>query len=123
MLPDSYLEILGSEEPSAPPGVDTTTDKEDGIAQLFLYKHRTLIRAMKAATDGDTEEASYLFRLHSTMVIPRLMKKTSLTQTVVIPAPQSDLANKELELDDEKPFVQNGITFMPGRQNLVLNLI
>lgn len=75
---------------------------------------------MKAANDGDAEEASYLFRLHSTMVIPT---QASQAITVDIQRPKANTTDrvvtkidltKEEAIEDEAPFVENGITFMPG---------
>lgn len=73
LLPDSYLEILGSETPIVNTNREVQ-EGEDDIAQMILDKQKTLTRAMKAATDGDSEEASYLFRLHSKMIIPQAKK-------------------------------------------------
>lgn len=113
MLPDSYLEILGCDEPSTQ-AEKRPLDNEEEIEQLILDKQRTLSRAMKAATDGDAEEAADLFRLHSKMVIQPPVKTTQPVKGEVS-KPTTDLTSEDLGVDDEKPFVENGITFMPGK--------
>ena len=117
LLPDSYLEILGSETL-----VNTQKEKTvepDEIAQLISDKQKTLVRAMKAANDGDAEEASYLFRLHATMIIPQSNPVTSERRVKTIPMTRKchthiDLTEEDKIDEEEKPFVENGITFMPG---------
>lgn len=51
ILPESYLEILGSNEPLAQSS-EEVGEEADEVAQLILDKQKTLARAMKAATDG-----------------------------------------------------------------------
>lgn len=120
IVPSSYLEILGNEAPTS--NTDSNSrDNDDDVAQLVADKQRTLARAMQAAKDGDAEEASYLFRLHSKMTV----NNTPEINTVVIRKPAETKAVREsgtidltndvvVEQQDEKPFVENGITFMPG---------
>lgn len=127
LLPNSYLEILGSETPVGDANPETL-DGEDEIAQMTLDKQKTLTRAMKAATDGDAEEASYLFRLHSKMVIPQSKKSSSVNpedgslsigrQVAPLPPTKAiDISNSDNQV--EKPFIENGVTFMPGEIEIV----
>lgn len=121
LLPDSYLEILGSETPIVNTNREVQ-EGEDDIAQMILDKQKTLTRAMKAATDGDSEEASYLFRLHSKMIIPQAKKLSDVNSKEISNSiveksqakPQVEIAIKTSNEHEEKPFVENGITFMPG---------
>lgn len=69
---------------------------------------------MKAASDGDAEEASYLFRIHSKMMIQPPVSKTTQPPNTDFSTHTVELTKDELEIDDEKPFVENGIMFMPG---------
>lgn len=113
MLPDSYLEILGSIEPTTQLQ-NEITEEDDDVAQLILDKQKTLARAMKAATDGDAEGASYLFRLHSKMVIHPPVLRSIPPPMIETKAAKSNLIDDESKIEDEKPFVENGITFVPG---------
>lgn len=121
-LPDGYLEILGSDS-LIDKSPKATVEETDDINQLISDKQKTLARAMKAATEGDAEEASYLFRLHSKMVIPQAtetnrpanpLPKASTTLDTI--ATKIDLTRKDEATDDETPFMENGITFMPGER-------
>lgn len=89
---------------------------------MIKDKQITLQKAMKAAQEGDAEEASYLFRLHSRMKIDlpkrtvertESSKKTDDVQAPTVKITSEDSASKDLE-SNEKPIVENGITFMPG---------
>lgn len=113
MLPDSYLEVLGSKDPFTQLTKEVI-DEEDEVAQLISDKQKTLARAMKAATEGDAEEASYLFRLHSKMLVPSATSNTSQNHKVDVTITKVETQDVVLETDEEKPFVENGITFMPG---------
>lgn len=125
LLPDSYLEILGSETPIVN-SIRDVQEGEDDVAQMILDKQKTLTRAMKAAKDGDAEEASYLFRLHAKMIIPQAKKLSNVDpkdittaivkQTQTQLRPQVDVTISSTSDDVEKPFVENGITFMPGEK-------
>lgn len=121
---DGYLEILGSTEP---PTQSTTSvnQEEDELAQIIKDKQITLQKAMKAAQDGDAEEASYLFRLHSRMKIELPKRsgdrietpdKAMETRAQEVMKNVIDLNLKETD-GTEKPIVENGITFMPGTIN------
>lgn len=117
MLPNSYLEILGNKEPETTVRKDTS-DEEDEVAQLILDKQRTLAKAMKAAQDRDADEASYLFRMHSKMIITQPTSKDK--QSVAVETSKTQI-EKDIPLgkgDDEQPFVENGITFMPGKASI-----
>lgn len=118
LLPDSYLEILGGEAPLNVQNEKTIETNE--VTKLVADKQKTLVRAMKAANDGDTEEASYLFRLHATMIVPQKVTATDERRVPIVPIADRcvtwvNLTADEDKIDeDEKPFIENGITFMPG---------
>lgn len=72
---------------------------------------------MKTATNGDAEEASYLFRLHSRMIRPLPSNASVSTEKLkTIIDITKDESGEKTTLDDlnEEPFIENGITFMPG---------
>lgn len=115
VLPDGYLEILGSTALQSNAGVNEPHD-EGEQRQLILDKQITLNKAMKAAKDGDAEEASFLFRLHSRMSIAN---SKSVNSTSGYPKhPPLKVAKVEVVktsvVKNERPFVENGVTFMPG---------
>lgn len=72
---------------------------------------------MKAATEGNAEEASFLFRLHARMIRP-IPVKTNVpgipAKTVLEVSGEETITQTMTEGNDEEPFVENGITFMPG---------
>lgn len=102
---------------------DALNDPVDEQEQMIIDKQATLAKAMKAAKDGNAEDAAFLFRLHSRMIIPKPATNTraisnSTTSEVI------DLidGNKNQSMptatvpieESEEPFVENGITFLPG---------
>lgn len=123
MIPGNYFEILGSKDPG--PSISQLPEEDvDDTQQLLLDKQTTLMKAMKAAADGNAEDASFLFRLHSRMSTssaatvqtntkPREIIKLPMTSTSHV-----DLTSIDDKAEDEFPFIENGITFMPGVKDL-----
>lgn len=116
LVTTDYLEILGSNV------TEPTRDVQDQIVddereQLIKDKQATLEKAMKAASDGNAEDASFLFRLHSRMVIPPLtVDSLENVQRVTISPREVQREDTVITIgEDERPFVENGITFMPGK--------
>lgn len=116
-VPDDYLEILGSAEPPRAPN-PSINNEEGEIDQLKRDLEITLQKAMKAAQDGDAEEASYLFRLHSRMKVDLPKRAVATTGILKVSKNQEvepNLTNDHAEdIDAEKPIIENGMTFMPG---------
>lgn len=118
LISEGYLEILGSREPG--PTISPMNDAElDDSQQLLIDKQTTLMKAMKAAADGNAEDASFLFRLHSRMTTSSTsvtQPNTTVREVVELPKKKDyiDLTIKDAHQPDELPFVENGITFMPG---------
>lgn len=113
-ITSDYLEILGSNV-AEPRSDDRELNLEDEHEQLIKDQQVTLDKAMKAASDGNADDASFLFRIHSRMIIPPLasVKSSIIPKTTASPTTVS----KEVAgppVSDEEPFVENGITFMPG---------
>lgn len=75
---------------------------------------------MKAASDGNAEDTSFLFRLHSRMVIPPQSNDPTnniprtLLEPNIVPIDESGA----VVVDDKEPFVENGITFIPGNSRI-----
>lgn len=118
LVTSDYLEILGSnmKEPTV---VNQELNLEDKREQLIKDKQATLEKAVKAASDGNTDDASFLFRLHSRMVIPSLTSTqpdlASTQPVVTTKVTLNQRSDHETTVGaDEEPFVENGITFMPG---------
>lgn len=115
LVTTDYLEILGSND-TEPAREMRSQEIDDEREQLIKDKQSTLEKAMKAASEGNAEDSSFLFRLHSRMVIPPLSDSISINvQRVrvkpdVMPSEVTEIA----ATNDEEPFVENGITFMPG---------
>lgn len=122
---EGYLEILGSAEPSTT--INSSVNNEDEeLAQIRRDMQITLQKAMKAAQDGEAEEAAYLFRLHSRMKI-ELPKRPITTSSGFVNSESKQREQEQVTLSDtqvetgeiEKPIVENGITFMPGEIHLL----
>lgn len=77
----------------------------------------TLNKAMKAAKDGDADEAAFLFRLHSRMGLPVATVPTATVTSNNMTMRATSNSEKALNISGEieKPFVENGVTFMPGQ--------
>lgn len=77
---------------------------------------------MKAATDGNAEDASFLFRLHSRMIIPKPIRNeradvpatAGVVDSVEVDNQQTAKATVMPEELHKEPFIENGITFLPG---------
>lgn len=77
---------------------------------------------MKAATDGNTEEAAFLFRVHSRMIIPTPtrsnvtdnLREVATTDVGGKVDNQKENTTVVPEEELEEPFIENGITFLPG---------
>lgn len=90
---------------------------------MIKDKQLTLDKAMKAASDGNAEDASFLFWLHSRMIIPTKATKLNETSIPIMSLAKDKLSTRVKEVcdkEDELPFVENGITFMPGKHDVVM---
>lgn len=97
--------------------VDATEEPEDEERQFLLDKQLTLKKAMKAATEGNAVEASFLFRLHARMIRPIPVKAVIAerpTKIVIDVTGEESITQNVTEEGSEEPFVENGVTFMPG---------
>lgn len=83
-IPTDYLEILGSRAPDPATSSQTVANNHDtDLEEMIKDKQVTLEKAMKAASDGNAEDAAFLFRLHSRMIIPARNVKSNISSTII----------------------------------------
>lgn len=123
LLPDSYLEILGSSGQSKVVAKTINSVDVEGSDHEQIEKDMklTLDKAMKAAKEGDADEASFLFRLHARMKSSstQAIRNEAVAELVTTPLAINDTSKDSIELiqnlvKEELPIIENGITFMPG---------